>query len=69
MASHCLALLLSLVNACALPWSPLTLRVSLPPHPDLCVQYEAQPPLCGSTLVTLLSHPWHLQVSAASDAA
>lgn len=69
MPSHCLALLLSLVSACALPWSPLSVRVLLAPDPDLCVQYEAQPPLCGSKLVALLSHPWNLRVSAASDAA
>lgn len=69
MPSHCLALLLSLVSACTLPWSPLTVRVVLAPQPDLCVQYDAQPPLCGSTLVALLSHPWHLQVSAVTDAA
>ncbi len=69
MPSHCLALLLSLVSACTLPWSPLTLRISLPPHPDLCVQYQAQPPWCGSRLLALLSAPWQLQSSVVSDAA
>jgi len=69
MPSHCLALVLSLVSACTLPWSPLTVRVLRAPHPDLCVQYEAQPPLCGSTLVALLSRPWHLRVLAVTDAA
>jgi hypothetical protein len=58
MPSHCLALLLSLVSACTLPWAPVSLRVRLPPHPDLCVQYEADPPLCGSQLMALLAAPW-----------
>ena len=69
MPSHCLALVLSLLSACTLPWSPLSLRVSLPPHPDLCVQYQQQPPLCGSQLLALLSTPWQLQTSAVTDAA
>ncbi|WP_282297378.1 hypothetical protein [Stenotrophomonas sp. PS02289] len=69
MSSHCLALLLSLLSACTLPWSPLSLRISLPPHPDLCVQYKAQPPLCGSRLLALLSAPWNLRASAQIDPA
>lgn len=69
MPSHCLALLLSLLSACTLPGSALTLRVSLSPHPDLCVQYQARPPLCGSRLLALLSAPWQPQASAVGNAA
>ncbi len=58
MPSHCLALLLSLVGACTLPWAPVSLRVHLPPHPDLCVQYASDPPLCGSRVIEVLARPW-----------
>jgi hypothetical protein len=57
MSPSCLALLLSLASACTLPWSPVTLRVSLPPRPDLCVQYQQHPPLCASHLVATLEQP------------
>ncbi|MCC7632760.1 hypothetical protein [Stenotrophomonas rhizophila] len=54
MPTHCLALLLSLANACTLPGSPLSLRVALQPHPDLCVQYRQHAPLCASRLLAAL---------------
>ncbi|WP_210130812.1 hypothetical protein [Stenotrophomonas rhizophila] len=55
MSPSCLALLLSLASACTLPGSPVTLRVALPPQPDLCVQYQDHAPLCVSRLVGVLS--------------
>lgn len=55
MPPSCLALLLSLASACTLPGSPVTLRVTLPPRPDLCVQYQDHAPLCVSTLVEVLA--------------
>lgn len=54
MPSHCLALLLSLVSSCTLPWSPVKIRVSIPPQPDLCVHYAARPPLCLSAVIARL---------------
>lgn len=54
MPSNCLVLLLSLASSCTLPWSPVKIRVSIPPHPDLCVQYAAQAPLCVSALIARL---------------
>lgn len=57
MSPSCLALLLSLASACTLPGSPVTLRVALPPQPDLCVQYRDHAPLCVSRLVGVLSQP------------
>lgn len=54
MSSSCLVLLLSLASSCTLPWSPVTIRVSIPPQPDLCVQYAAHAPLCVSALIARL---------------
>ena len=51
MSPTCLAVLLSLATACTLPGTPVTLRVSLVPRADLCVQYEQRAPLCVSSLV------------------
>ena len=55
MSPSCLALVLSLASICTLPGSPLTLRVALPPRPDLCVQYHDHAPRCVSHLVALLA--------------
>lgn len=57
MSPSCLALLMSLASACTLPGSPVTLRVSLPPRADLCLQYEQRAPLCVSRLVGALAQP------------
>lgn len=54
MSPPCLALLLSLASSCTLPWSPVTVRLTLPPQPDLCVQYAAHAPVCVSMLIDLL---------------
>lgn len=51
MSPTCFALLLSLASACTLPGSPVTVHVSLPPQPDLCVRYRQQAPVCVSTLI------------------
>lgn len=57
MSPSCLALLLSLASACTMPWSPVTLRVSLPPRPDLCMQYQQHAPMCVSQLMAALELP------------
>ncbi len=55
MPSSCLALLLSVLSGCTMPFSPLTIRLSLPPAaPDLCVQYAQDVPLCASQLLVAL---------------
>jgi len=54
MSPSCLAVLLSLASACTLPGSPVTLRVALPPQPDLCVQYRQHAPVCVSGVLAAL---------------
>lgn len=52
MSTSCLALLLSLANSCLLPFSPVTVRLSLPPSgPDLCLHYADTAPVCVSQLI------------------
>ncbi|MFI8718468.1 hypothetical protein ACIGHF_11410 [Stenotrophomonas sp. NPDC077464] len=51
MPHRCLALLLSLASACTLPGSPVTVRVSLPPQPDLCVRYRQEAPVCVAAII------------------
>ena len=69
MPTHCIAVLLSLLGACTLPWAPLSLRVMPPPHADLCVQYLAEPPVCGSQLIALLTAAWTVHAPGTADAA
>ena len=57
MSTSCLVLLLSLASSCTLPWSPVTIRMSVSPQPDLCVQYQDHAPLCVSRLVGVLAQP------------
>lgn len=54
MPTSCLALLLALVSSCTLPGTPLTIRVSVLPRADLCVQVATHAPLCVSTLTARL---------------
>jgi len=55
MSTSCLVLLLSLASSCTLPWSPVTIRMSVSPRPDLCVQYAAHDPVCASVLIARLA--------------
>jgi len=65
MSPSCLAVLLSLASACTLPGSPVTVRVSLPPQADLCVQYLQRAPLCASRLVAVIAQPGRARLHGA----